>query len=165
MHSTAGDHCERCANGFYGNPIFGSDVPCQPCPCPGTPGSTSYHADSCDYDPREKVPVCRCKEGYSGSRCEQCAENFYGDPTLPGGECRSCQCNDNIDLNSKGNCDSRTGTCLKCLHNTEGDHCEVCRKGYYGNALKKSCSECICNALGTNKTEGKIPENDDTSGK
>lgn len=33
---------------------------------------------------------------------------------------------------TKGICDKITGTC-HCLHNTEGEHCEKCTVGYYGD--------------------------------
>jgi laminin beta 1 len=33
--STAGDHCEKCADGYYGDARLGSTQVCKPCMCPG----------------------------------------------------------------------------------------------------------------------------------
>ena len=32
--NTAGDRCDQCAEGYYGDPL--SSIPCLPCPCPLT---------------------------------------------------------------------------------------------------------------------------------
>lgn len=62
---------------------------------------------------------------FSGPRCSQCATNYFGNPTEPGGSCRPCECSGNIAVNVPGSCDPITGQCLKCLHNTEGYYCDV----------------------------------------
>ena len=147
---TNGASCELCERGFYGNPLVGVDITCRPCPCPGVPGSGVSHADTCDLDPRTQNPICRCLPGYSGERCDRCDNNHWGNPTTPGGSCTQCQCNGNTDLNQPGNCDPRTGDCLRCLYNTGGKNCEVCEKGFFGDATKQQCADCVCNPLGTN---------------
>ena len=50
-----------------------------------------------------------------------------------------------------GNCDPNSGVCLKCIFDTEGDHCEHCKAGFFGNAVGGMCSECECNMLGTDQ--------------
>lgn len=95
--------------------------------------------------------VCHCQEGYAGSRCEICADNFFGQ-TESGGSCSKCDCSNNIDPYDTGNCDRQTGACLKCLYQTTGDHCELCKDGFFGDALLQNCQQCDCDFLGTNST-------------
>lgn len=68
-----------------------------------------------------------------------CADNYFGNPEIPGGSCRSCNCSNNIDVSRPGNCDIRTGECLQCLFNTEGFNCQICKAGYYGDAVNQEC--------------------------
>eukprot|EP00062_Callorhinchus_milii_P006208 gi/632946479/ref/XP_007888579.1/ PREDICTED: laminin subunit beta-2-like isoform X2 [Callorhinchus milii] len=147
--NTAGHNCDRCSDGYYGNPVLGSGKQCRPCPCPGFPGSGHHHGISCHADLDSNRIVCNCKYGYTGTRCDQCAPGYHGAPEVPGGSCRRCQCNNNIDVSDPDSCDPRSGDCLKCLHNTHGHHCGECRQGYYGNALQQDCRRCTCNIQGT----------------
>lgn len=70
----------------------------------------------------------------TGPRCEFCADGYFGDPAASQ-PCRPCQCNSNVEPNAVGNCDRRTGECLKCIYNTAGFHCERCKDGFFGNPL------------------------------
>ncbi|XP_053208622.1 laminin subunit beta-1-like [Panonychus citri] len=158
---TGGHRCEKCVKGYYGNPLKGIDIPCKPCPCPGIPESGNFHAESCQLDPMTNSPRCYCKIGYIGERCDQCDENYFVSDTpiisetgtLEINKCLPCNCSNNIDISTPGNCDRRTGACLKCLYNTEGDHCERCQKGFFGNASDTPCKKCVCSAVGTQITE------------
>uniref|UniRef100_A0A8C1SX85 Laminin, beta 2 (laminin S) n=1 Tax=Cyprinus carpio TaxID=7962 RepID=A0A8C1SX85_CYPCA len=151
--NTAGDKCDRCANGYYGNPALGLGSPCRPCPCPEGPNSGRHFAASCYQDNRNKQVVCNCNQGYTGPRCDECAPGYYGDPSKPGGRCQPCRCSNNIDLSDPEACDKRTGQCLKCLYNTEGPDCGVCKSGYYGDASRRNCRKCTCNFLGTERSQ------------
>lgn len=84
-----------------------------------------------------------------GSSCNQCNDNYYGNPEVPGGSCIKCNCSGNVDLSVPGNCNPSNGKCLQCIYNTEGDHCQICEPGYFGDAINLSCAECTCNPLGT----------------
>lgn len=152
MDSTTGYGCDACLDGYYGNPFLGSDIGCRACRCPDTVSSGNSHADGCSLDSRNNNMNCHCKEGYDGQRCDICADNHFGDAETPGGACQKCNCSNNIDLYDTGNCDRRTGQCQRCLYDTTGDHCELCRDGYFGNALEQNCVQCDCDFLGTNKT-------------
>lgn len=74
-----------------------------------------------------------------GARCEECAPGYYGNPSQPGGRCQPCRCNNNLDLSDPTSCDQRTGECRKCLYNTEGPDCGVCKSGHYGDASRRNC--------------------------
>lgn len=57
--NTAGTHCEKCSDGYYGDATAGTASDCQPCPCPGT--------SSCAIVPRTKEVVCTsCQAGTTG---------------------------------------------------------------------------------------------------
>uniref|UniRef100_A0AAX7TKC3 Laminin subunit beta-2 n=1 Tax=Astatotilapia calliptera TaxID=8154 RepID=A0AAX7TKC3_ASTCA len=153
--NTGGDKCERCANGYYGNPILGtaSGGQCRPCPCPDGPNSGRHFAVSCYQDSRHRQIICNCNQGYTGARCEECAPGYYGNPSQPGGRCQPCQCNNNIDMSDVNACDSQTGECNKCLYNTEGPNCGICKSGYFGDASRRNCRKCTCNFLGTERSQ------------
>lgn len=147
-------HCDRCLDSYYGDPRLGIDIPCRACPCPGTVESGHSYASRCALDIRSQDVVCECQEGYAGPRCDVCADNYFGNPDVAGGQCRPCQCNNNIDLSKPGNCDSRTGECVQCLFNTKGFSCESCESGFFGDALNQQCAQCVCNILGTDLSSG-----------
>uniref|UniRef100_A0AAV2M1Q1 Laminin subunit beta-2-like n=1 Tax=Knipowitschia caucasica TaxID=637954 RepID=A0AAV2M1Q1_KNICA len=143
---TGGHFCERCEDGYYGNPVLGSGEHCRPCPCPGGPDSAHFNALSCEADAHSDQIVCRCKPGYTGSRCDVCAPGHY---SAPSGQCEPCQCNGNIDPLDPQSCDPSTGTCLLCLYHTTGTSCQLCQQGYYGNAPEHDCRRCSCVTAGT----------------
>lgn len=152
--STFGHNCERCIEGYYGDPRLSADIPCRPCPCPGTIESGHSYANRCDLDPETQDVVCECDDGYAGSRCDVCADNYFGNPEEIGGSCRACNCSNNMDISRPGNCDPHTGECLQCLFNTEGFNCERCKANYYGDAINQLCRECVCELLGTDSNAG-----------
>ncbi|XP_069465378.1 laminin subunit gamma-3 [Ambystoma mexicanum] len=149
LHHTEGPSCEFCTDGFYGSPHQGGVDDCQPCPCPG--------GSSCAVMPTSGEVVCtNCPPGRIGRRCEVCDEGLYGDPLGRHGPvrpCDPCDCSGNVDPTAIGNCDSLSGNCLRCLHNTAGNRCERCHEGFYGDARAEDqgakCAPCNCHQAGS----------------
>ncbi|XP_064363379.1 laminin subunit alpha-3 isoform X2 [Dromaius novaehollandiae] len=100
QYNTAGEKCERCKDGYFGDATQSS---CRTCPCP----YTNRFATGCVANGEEIQ--CLCKEGYTGVRCERCAPGYFGNPQKYGGYCQKCNCNNNGQLAS---CDHLTGECL-----------------------------------------------------
>ncbi|XP_030612396.1 laminin subunit alpha-1 [Archocentrus centrarchus] len=152
-HNTTGPQCDQCLPGFYGDATEGTTDDCQLCPCPLTALSNRF-SPTCVMEASGQVFCDRCQDGYTGTNCERCASGFYGNPQIVGGTCVRCECNGNVDISEAGHCDTVTGECLRCLGNTAGPHCELCKHGYYGDAVHtKDCRECDCDVNGARSSE------------
>ncbi|XP_074846691.1 laminin subunit alpha-2 isoform X2 [Carettochelys insculpta] len=148
-YNTGGPYCDRCVPGFYGDPTKGTSEDCQKCACPLTVPSNSF-SPTCHLDRSHGLICDECPPGYAGPQCERCADGYFGQPLIPGGSCRPCQCNDNLDFSVPGSCDSLSGACLICKRGITGQYCEKCVDGYFGNALgPKNCQPCHCNTNGS----------------
>ncbi|XP_021791861.2 laminin subunit beta-4 [Papio anubis] len=148
---TTGRNCERCIDGYYGNPSSGQ--PCRPCLCPDDPSSNQYFAHSCYQNLWSSDVICNCLQGYTGTQCGECSTGFYGNPRISGAPCQPCPCNNNIDVTDPESCSRVTGECLRCLHNTQGANCQLCKPGHYGSALNQTCRRCSCHASGVSPVE------------
>ncbi|XP_038186225.1 laminin subunit alpha-3 isoform X2 [Arvicola amphibius] len=131
QHNTAGDHCEHCKDGHYGNAIRGS---CRVCPCP----HTNSFATGCTVDGGNVR--CACKPGYTGAQCERCAPGYFGNPQKFGGSCQPCNCNSNGHL---GTCDPLTGDCVG-QEPKDGSPAEEC----------DDCDSCVVTLLNDLATMG-----------
>ncbi|NXU87921.1 LAMA4 protein, partial [Xiphorhynchus elegans] len=102
----AGPNCERCAPGYYGNPLLIGST-CKKCDCNGNSDPNLIFED-CD----EVTGQCRnCLHHTSGFKCERCAPGYYGDARFAK-NCTACNCGGRM-------CDSQTGECL-------ADSCDKC---------------------------------------
>ncbi|KAL6049169.1 hypothetical protein STEG23_034897, partial [Scotinomys teguina] len=131
QHNTAGEHCEHCKEGHYGNAIHGS---CRVCPCP----HTNSFATGCTVDGGNVR--CACKPGYTGTQCERCAPGYFGNPQRFGGSCQPCKCNSNGQL---GTCDPLTGDCVS-QEPKDGSPAEEC----------DDCDSCVMTLLNDLATMG-----------
>uniref|UniRef100_A0AAR2M073 Laminin, alpha 4 n=1 Tax=Pygocentrus nattereri TaxID=42514 RepID=A0AAR2M073_PYGNA len=106
----AGHYCERCAPGYYGNPMRVGDS-CKKCDCNG------------NSDPNLIFNECHnvtgqclhCWSNTAGHNCERCAPGYYGD-AISAKDCRECDC-------PEGSCDMHTG---ECLPETSQVNCDEC---------------------------------------
>lgn len=58
-----------------------------------------------------------------------------------GSRCQRCHCHGNSDPNLLfSECHNETGRCLSCWGHTDGDTCQRCAAGYYGDAV--SAKDC-----------------------
>ncbi|XP_053101455.1 laminin subunit alpha-5 isoform X2 [Hemicordylus capensis] len=129
----AGVSCERCAPGYYGNPlVIGSS--CQPCDCSGNADPNMLFSD-CD----SLTGFCTgCMYNTAGPQCEVCAPGFHGDALLAK-NCTECSC---MPCGTES-CDSRTGQC-HCKPGVTGQHCDQCQEGHYGYETCSGCRKCDC---------------------
>uniref|UniRef100_A0A669EDF2 Laminin subunit alpha-2 n=1 Tax=Oreochromis niloticus TaxID=8128 RepID=A0A669EDF2_ORENI len=148
-HNTAGPYCDTCLPGYYGNATRGSPADCQPCACPLNIPSNNF-SPTCHLSQDGELLCDQCRPGYTGPRCDRCSNGYYGQPTVPGGSCRLCDCNGNLDLSIPGSCDPNTGRCLRCRQGYGGEACDSCAVGYYGDAIiAKNCQSCQCHTNGS----------------
>uniref|UniRef100_A0A8C5I0S4 Laminin, alpha 2 n=1 Tax=Gouania willdenowi TaxID=441366 RepID=A0A8C5I0S4_GOUWI len=114
--NTEGDHCQRCAPGFYGV-VQGFLDDCKPCACP------LLFSPTCAAEGYDDYRCTSCPEGYEGKYCERCATGYHGNPRMPGGGCEECKCPPWGAL--PGPCDPVTGQC-RCRGGVTGLLCDQC---------------------------------------
>ncbi|NWI15207.1 LAMA2 protein, partial [Crypturellus soui] len=135
QHNTAGDHCERCALGFYGV-VQGSPNDCQPCACP-LPTSSNNFSPSCIAKGPNDYLCTACPPGYEGQYCERCSSGYTGNPQTPGGSCQECECDPYGSQPIP--CDPVTGQCT-CKPGFTGWKCVGCEHRHARDGMK--CVSC-----------------------
>ncbi|XP_055789234.1 netrin-4-like [Salvelinus fontinalis] len=110
---------------------------------------------------------CVCKHNTAGDHCEHCVPLYNDQPWQAANgiigaphECKKCKCNGHADSChfdrgvwlASGR---RSGSvCDVCRHNTEGRHCQSCRRGFYRHPSRPSsaadsCTPCACHPAGS----------------
>uniref|UniRef100_A0A3B4APT8 Uncharacterized protein n=1 Tax=Periophthalmus magnuspinnatus TaxID=409849 RepID=A0A3B4APT8_9GOBI len=131
--NTAGRHCERCRDGYYGDAVHAKN--CTGCGC-DLFGAVS---PVCDVSSGR----CDCKANVEGRACDRCMSGFYGVESGQG--CVPCSCSPSGAVSES--CDSE-GRC-QCVEGVAGDKCDQCARGYY-NYQDGRCTECNCAHTGGN---------------
>ncbi|KAM3839038.1 laminin subunit alpha-1 [Vipera latastei] len=135
----AGVRCERCANGYYGNPLV-PGKPCLPCDCNGNVNPLEDgHCHSVTGE------CLKCIGNTVGRHCERCADGYYGD-AVTNKHCYACECDINGSVSSI--CHHETGLC-QCKANVVGKRCDKCLFGYYGLSTTAGCLLCHCSKIGS----------------
>ncbi|XP_056620180.1 laminin subunit alpha-4 isoform X1 [Triplophysa dalaica] len=129
----AGQYCERCAPGYYGNPMQVGNS-CKKCDCNGNSDPNLIFNECNNVTGR----CLNCWSNTAGDNCERCAPGFYGD-AISAKDCRECQCN----KCGTASCDDRTGVC-HCKPGVTDFRCDRCEEGYSGFGSCMGCRRCEC---------------------
>ncbi|KAA5586738.1 hypothetical protein F3H15_37190, partial [Pseudomonas aeruginosa] len=86
------------------------------------------------------IGKCSCKPGHGGRQCDQCEENYWGNPNI---ECYECECNRYGATSQQ--CMRENGSCI-CRPGIGGYKCDTCARGFLGEAPQcYACGECFDN--------------------
>lgn len=104
---------------------------------------------------------CLCKKGFIGDGRISCVRTCF--ETCQNGRCSDApnytctcdlgwngtDCSSDCGCNNHSTCITGIGVCDECQNWTEGEHCERCKPGSYGNATSAvGCKQCDCNKHG-----------------
>ncbi|NXJ90911.1 LAMB4 protein, partial [Corythaixoides concolor] len=132
LPNVVGATCNQCASGYWD---LASGKGCQICDC----DPKNSQSNQCDQARRllcflETGGQCPCKLGYSGRCCNECEENYFGNPQT---HCISCECNP--EGTGQPKCDKATGAC-NCRAGVTGRFCDQCSRGFEKDF--PSCHQC-----------------------
>uniref|UniRef100_A0A8C3N6E6 Laminin subunit alpha-1 n=1 Tax=Geospiza parvula TaxID=87175 RepID=A0A8C3N6E6_GEOPR len=133
-----GSQCERCANGYYGNPLMAGQS-CAPCECNGN--VNPQEEGHCDPFTGQCL---KCLGNTAGHHCEKCADGYYGDAVID----KNCPCACHVNGSLSSTCQHETGVC-SCKPNVIGERCDKCLNGYYGLLTGLGCVPCNCSQFGS----------------
>uniref|UniRef100_A0A452H759 Laminin subunit gamma-1 n=1 Tax=Gopherus agassizii TaxID=38772 RepID=A0A452H759_9SAUR len=144
IYNTAGFYCDRCKDGFFGNPLASSpEVKCKACSC--NPYGTVNQQTSCS----QVTGQCECLPRVTERDCSTCEPGFYN--LQSGRGCDRCDCH---PLGSTdGHCDIHTGQC-ECQPGITGQRCERCEVNHFGFG-PEGCKPCDCDTEGSRSLQCK----------
>lgn len=144
IYNTAGFYCDRCKDGFFGNPLASSpEVKCKACSC--NPYGTVNQQTSCN----QVTGQCECLPRVTERDCSTCEPGFYN--LQSGRGCDRCDCH---PLGSTdGHCDIQTGQC-ECQPGITGQRCERCEVNHFGFG-PEGCKPCDCDTEGSRSLQCK----------
>ncbi|NXD94209.1 LAMB4 protein, partial [Chaetorhynchus papuensis] len=134
LPNVLGATCDQCASGYWD---LASGKGCQTCDCDpkNSQSNQCNQARKLFCFPGTRVTgQCSCKPGYSGRCCNECEENYFGNPQM---HCVSCECNP--DGTRQPTCDKATGAC-NCRAGVTGRLCDQCGRGFEKDF--PSCPQC-----------------------
>lgn len=165
IHHTAGERCDHCLPGYYGDALALPQGDCRRCAC--NPYGTEYTKEGGPPKCDQISGHCMCKPHVTGKNCDICEVNIilkiywlidsvdfqitsnylqvgYYDLTSGNG-CKDCNCN---PIGSVGPaCDADTGQC-QCRPGVTGKLCDSCAPLQYGFS-STGCSPCDCDETGS----------------
>ena len=70
LHNTAGDRCQLCAPGYYGDATSGRPDACQRCRCP-LEVTSNHFSPTCVSTGVDSYVCDQCPTGYEGNHCQR----------------------------------------------------------------------------------------------
>uniref|UniRef100_A0A8C5X712 Laminin subunit gamma 1 n=1 Tax=Malurus cyaneus samueli TaxID=2593467 RepID=A0A8C5X712_9PASS len=138
IHNTAGFYCDRCKDGFFGNPLAPDPAQkCRACHC--NPYGTVNQQTICN----QVTGQCECLSHVTGRDCSACEPGFFN--LQSGRGCERCNCHALGSTN--GQCDIQTGQC-ECQPGVTGQHCDRCEGNHFGFG-SEGCKPCDCDPEGS----------------
>jgi len=142
-HSCTRTCYHKCLNGYC---IGAPDYTCK-CDLGWTGADCAINCGCNNHSTcNERPGTCdQCQDWTTGQFCEYCKAGSYGNATSLEG-CHKCDCNGHGD-EQLGICDSNSGKCY-CKNYTEGDNCQFCKKGFFGDPKNGNFCYHQCMARG-----------------